>query len=262
MVEVLFVLVCFLASAVGCICGIGGGVIIKPVLDSLGIYSASTISFMSGCIVLAMTCYSVVKAQLAGESQIKMQVTVPLGTGAAVGGILGKLLFDLIRSAAANADMVGAVQSAVLFVVTLGTLLYMLCSARIKTHTISNRIACAAIGFTLGVISSFLGIGGGPINLVVLSFFFSMETKMAAQNSLFIILLSQTASLLFTLVRRTTPEFPVVLFICMVLAGILGGIVGRRVNRHINGRTVQRLLIGLIVVIMLICCYNFYQYCF
>lgn len=262
MVEVLFVLVCFLASAVGCICGIGGGVIIKPVLDSLGIYSASTISFMSGCIVLAMTCYSVVKAQLAGESQIKMQVTVPLGTGAAVGGILGKLLFDLIRSAAANADMVGAVQSAVLFVVTLGTLLYMLCSARIKTHTISNPIACAAIGFTLGVISSFLGIGGGPINLVVLSFFFSMETKMAAQNSLFIILLSQTASLLFTLVRRTTPEFPVVLFICMVLAGILGGIVGRRVNRHINGRTVQRLLIGLIVVIMLICCYNFYQYCF
>ena len=36
-------LVSFLASTAGAICGIGGGVIIKPVLDSLGIYSVSTV---------------------------------------------------------------------------------------------------------------------------------------------------------------------------------------------------------------------------
>ena len=261
MMEVLFVLVCFLASAVGCICGIGSGVIIKPVLDSLGIYAASTISFMSGCIVLSMTCYSVLKAQVSGESLIEKRITVPLGAGAALGGILGKLLFDLIRSAAANANLIGAIQAAVLFFVTLGTLVYMLCSAKNPTHTVSNRLSCALIGLALGIISSFLGIGGGPINLVVLSFFFSMETKVAAQNSLFIILLSQAASLVFTLVCGTTPDFPVVLFIFMVLSGILGGIVGRRINKRIDGQVVHRLLIGLIVVIMLICCYNFYRYC-
>jgi uncharacterized membrane protein YfcA len=47
--------VSFFASVIGSICGIGGGVIIKPVLDAVGLYSVSTISFMSGCIVLSMT---------------------------------------------------------------------------------------------------------------------------------------------------------------------------------------------------------------
>ena len=46
------------------------------------------------------------------------------------------------------------------------------------------------MSITLGILSSFLGIGGGPINLVVLFFFFSMDTKTAAQNSLYTILFS------------------------------------------------------------------------
>ena len=35
MIYPIFLIVCFVASIVGAICGIGGGVIIKPVLDSL-----------------------------------------------------------------------------------------------------------------------------------------------------------------------------------------------------------------------------------
>ena len=52
MVYVVFILVGFFASVIGCICGIGGGVIIKPVMDAFHLYSVSTVSFMSGCIVL------------------------------------------------------------------------------------------------------------------------------------------------------------------------------------------------------------------
>ena len=47
--------VSFLASIVGAICGIGGGVIIKPVLDAFGVLDVSAISFLSGCTVLAMS---------------------------------------------------------------------------------------------------------------------------------------------------------------------------------------------------------------
>lgn len=57
-----FFLVSFLASIVGAICGIGGGVVIKPVLDMLGLETVSTISFLSGCTVLSMSCYSVTRA--------------------------------------------------------------------------------------------------------------------------------------------------------------------------------------------------------
>ena len=43
-----FFLVALGASAVGAVCGIGGGVIIKPVLDLLHLETVSAISFLSG----------------------------------------------------------------------------------------------------------------------------------------------------------------------------------------------------------------------
>ena len=261
MVELVFILVSFCASVIGAICGIGGGVIIKPVLDAFGLYSVSTVSFMSGCIVLSMTAYSVVKANLAHESVIEKGVSTWLGIGAALGGLLGKQLFDSVKALFDNADTVGAVQAAALFAITLGTAVYTIKRDKIKTHQLKNPVLCAAIGLALGLMSAFLGIGGGPINLVVLYFFFSMQTKTAAQNSLYIILISQITSLLFTIVTGKVPEFPVVLFAVMVCCGILGGVVGRKINSRIDNATVDKLFLGLLTVIMLICCYNFYQYC-
>ncbi len=260
MVEFIFILVSFFACIVGSICGIGGGVIIKPVLDAFGLFSVSTISFMSGCIVLAMTTYSVVKSKLAKESVIEAGVSTWLGIGAAVGGLLGKQLFDMIKALFENANTVGSVQAASLFVVTLGTAIYTVNKDQVRSIRVRNPIGCVLIGLGLGLLSSFLGIGGGPINLMVLYYFFSMETKTAAQNSLYIIFFSQLASLLFTLISRNVPDFPVILFVCMVCCGILGGVVGRKINKKIDGKTVSKLFLILMVVIMCICCYNFFRY--
>jgi len=258
--QLIFILISFFASVIGCICGIGGGVIIKPVLDAFGLYSVSTISFMSGCIVLSMTAYSVVKAQLAKESVIEKGVSTYLGIGAALGGLAGKQLFDIVKNLFANADTVGAVQAVALFAVTFLTAVYTVCKAKIRTRNVKNPLVCVIIGLSLGLMSAFLGIGGGPINLVVLYFFFSMETKVAAQNSLYIILISQSTSLLFTIASGKVPEFPVGLFIAMVLCGMMGGVVGRRINKKIDSQTVNKLFLGLLVVIMGVCWYNFFQY--
>ena len=65
MQQILFFVVSLLASVAGAICGIGGGVIIKPVLDMAHLADVSTISFLSGCTVLSMSCYSVGKSMLA-----------------------------------------------------------------------------------------------------------------------------------------------------------------------------------------------------
>ena len=59
MINLLALIVCFFASVIGAICGIGGGVIIKPLLDSVGILDGTDSSFLSGCIVLSITTYSV-----------------------------------------------------------------------------------------------------------------------------------------------------------------------------------------------------------
>ena len=64
--DILFFVVAFLSSIVGAICGIGGGVVIKPVLDMLRLGAPATINFLSGCTVLSMSLYSVSKALRAG----------------------------------------------------------------------------------------------------------------------------------------------------------------------------------------------------
>lgn len=260
MIFAIIFAICFMASVVGAICGIGGGVIIKPVLDAFGVMDVATISFLSGCTVLSMSTYSVIRSKLSGSSRIEQKTGFPLALGAAAGGVIGKYLFQLIRSMSSDANRVGAVQASCLLIVTLGTLIYTLQKDRIRTMRIESAPACVMIGLALGVLSSFLGIGGGPINLVVLFYFFSMDTKTAAENSLYIILFSQIASLLSSLLTSSVPPFEAGILLLMVTGGVLGGIAGRIVNRRIDSRTVDKLFIWLMVLLIAINLYNIYKF--
>ena len=257
---IIFAAVSFLASVAGAICGIGGGVLIKPLLDTFGVLSVASISFLSGCTVLSMSCYSVVKARMSGSSLVDMKTGTPLAIGAALGGVAGKMMFQYLSGLVENKDQVGAVQAGCLLFITLGTLIYTIRKDKIKTRQVTNAGICIAIGLVLGILSSFLGIGGGPINLVVLFYFFSMDTKTAAQNSLYIILFSQIASLVNTLATGSVPEFAIGLLVIMVGCGILGGAAGRMVNRRMDAGMVNRLFIWLMIAIMRICVYNMIQF--
>ena len=256
----LFLAVSFSASVAGAICGIGGGVIIKPALDLFQLASVSTVSFLSGCTVLSMSFYSVSRSLISRSSAIDMKTGTPLALGAAVGGIVGQNLFSAIKSAFSNPNTVGSVQALCLFLITLGTLIYTIQKQRIHTYRVTHPAICALIGFTLGVMSSFLGIGGGPINLVVLAFFFSMPTKTAAQNSLYIILFSQITNLLSTMLTGRVPEFELSTLVLMVLGGILGGMIGRTLNKRMNNKAVDKLFMGLMIVIMAISLWNAWKY--
>lgn len=252
----LFFVVSFTASIAGAICGIGGGVVIKPVLDMLQMGEVSTINFLSGCTVLSMSLYSVAKSLSAGDSKVEMSTGTPLAIGAAFGGVAGKQLFSAVKALFQGSAAVGGVQAVALGVITLGTLVYTLCKSRITTRRTGSKAVCLLIGLALGVMSSFLGIGGGPINLVVLGYCFSMDTKTAAANSLYIILISQIASLLATLLTGSVPEFQISALLLMIAGGICGGIVGRTLNKKMDNRAVDKLFIALMVLIVAICVYN------
>ncbi len=257
---IVFALVSFLASSVGAICGMGGGVIIKPVLDAFGVMSVASISFLSGCTVLGMSFYSIVKAKTSGEFQVEAKTGTPLAIGGALGGVAGKIMFQNISALFADQNRIGAIQASCLLVITFGTLVYTIKKKNIKTHHVSGMVPSAIIGAVLGVFSSFLGIGGGPINLVALFFFFSMNTKVAAQNSLYIILFSQFASLINSILTDTVPEFSFTVLIVMMVCGILGGMIGRVWNKKVEEDVVDKLFIGMMILIMLINVYNIYSF--
>ena len=236
---ILFVfVVCLCASTIGGICGIGGGVVIKPLLDATGIMSVSTVSFLSGLTVLAMSLISVYKNRKTKELDAKR--SIPLGLGAAVGAD----------------QLVGMIQAIVLGLMVLGTLAYVRNKARIRTKDVHSASVAVVIGLLLGMCSSFLGIGGGPMNLAVLYYFFSMGTKQAAVNSILIILMSQVMSLIVSLATGSVPAFEVPVLLAMVAAGAIGGFVSAKLHRKLSAETTDKLFSGLLVVIFLICCYN------
>lgn len=253
--EIVFAcLVCLAASTIGGICGVGGGVLIKPVLDSSGMMPVATLSFLSGVTVLTMACVNVLKNRKGHELDAKR--SIPLGLGAAAGGVLGKYAFDRMRQGMGNQQTVGGIQAVLLGIMVLGTLLYVLNKTKIRTKNIQQPAAALSIGLALGIASSFLGIGGGPMNLAVLYYFFSMDTKKAAVNSILVILLSQTASLVFSLLSHTVPPFSWGMMAAMAGAGALGGFISSRLHKKISASTTDRLFTALLALIVCICIYN------
>lgn len=260
MLIVICFIVAFLACTIGKICGMGGGVIIKPVLDALGVAGVSAINFISGSTVIGMTCWSVGKSFIKKDSQINLKVSTPLAIGAAIGGIIGKTLFARVSLLFSNANTAGGVQAAVLLLLTLGTLLYTIKKDTIRSYNISAFLPCLIIGFLLGTLGSFLGIGGGPFNMAVLYFFFSMTTKVAAQNSLYIILISQIAGMMKLFISGNVPEVKPLLLIDMILFGVLGSEIGGKLNKRLNESTVTKLFEGSMVLVMVICVYNIIRF--
>lgn len=250
----------FLACALGTVCGMGGGIIIKPVLDATGIMSVASVTFLSGCTVICMTGWTVGKTILRKESVIDLRNTTLLAVTAALGGIAGKELFNRVAACFVNPDTAGGVQAALLLVATAATFVYTLNKDKITSKETDSLVLILALGFLLGTFGAFLGIGGGPFNVALLIYFFSMNTKKAAQNSLYIIFFSQIASTLKTICSKGFPEIPCSILIGMIICGILGSELGRRVNKKIDDSVATKFLLGAMIVVMVINVYNILKF--
>lgn len=64
-----------------------------------------------------------------------------------------------------NPNTAGGVQAGILLVVTIATFLYTINKDKVKAKEIDSYVMIALLGWGLGVLGSFLGIGGGPFNV-------------------------------------------------------------------------------------------------
>lgn len=257
--KLLFLLISLFSSTIGAISGIGGGVIIKPVLDATGTLSVSTISWLSGCTVLSMAIVSLLRSRGSGI-RIDVRTSTPLAVGAALGGLAGKGIFDAAKEYFQNENMLGVMQAVLLLLITAGVFLYIRLKSRIHTLNVKSLPACFLIGLSLGLLSAFLGIGGGPINIAVLYYFFSMDSKTASRNSIYIILFSQITSFFSTLIKGTMPAFDPLTLALMIAGGIAGALIGSAISRRVSGGAVEKIFTVLLFIIMGVNIYNIIQF--
>ena len=95
MIAILYGIIVLLATALGATTGAGGGAIIKPVFDLLGIDNVTTISIYSTIAVFSMCLSSLYKHAKSGLGFDKI-IMLLLGTGSLLGGYLGDQIFKLV----------------------------------------------------------------------------------------------------------------------------------------------------------------------
>lgn len=239
MSYLIYFFIAIAATTVGSLTGMGGGVIIKPLMDILRDFNVETIGVLSSITVFCMSVVSIGKQMLA-KIPIPFHVAVPLAAGSVAGGYLGQRMLRWIVSAFHAQKLVTVVQNGILAVLVLCVCFYMSRKDRITGRHISSPPVSLLTGCFLGIISSFLGIGGGPINVALITYLYSVSTKTAAACSLVTILFAQASKLAIVALNPGFGGYDLSVAPVMVVGAVSGGFIGAAISHRCSERTVDR----------------------
>lgn len=253
MITVLYSVIIFAATFLGAFVGLGGGVIIKPLLDLIGYDTIDVVNFISSCAVLTMSISSSA-GHIKAKTKIDIKFLLTLSAGAVIGGTGGSRLFDYLLNIFDN-DALKAVQGLSLGLLLVACVVYINLK-NAKCFKIKNPAGTAAVGLVLGFTAAFLGVGGGPINVAFLVLFFSMTVKEAAVYSVGTIFFSQLSKLVTMALAGTVPSVnPVTLIVCIVCA-VLGGIIGAKMNKKTDNKKIKKVFTFVVALLALVNFYN------
>lgn len=236
MVLILYGFVVFLATLLGSFVGLGGGVIIKPVLDVINAHSLTEIPFFSSCAVFAMSITSTTR-HIIKKTPIKPSIVLLVALGSVGGGLLGNYLFNYALSVSSTPNTVRGIQSAILAVFLVCVIIFV--SGNFKTFNVKNPIAILLSGLLLGTAAAFLGIGGGPINVAFLTLMFSFTMRDAAVYSVAVIFFSQCANIISTYIKTGFSGFDMKVLLVIIPVAVIGGFIGSILNRKCNEKAIK-----------------------
>lgn len=255
MTTLIYSIIIFIACTIGAIVGIGGGVIIKPVLDFIGYHSIEVVGFISTCAVFAMSISSSIK-HISAKTKFDKKIVVLVSIGSILGGIVGNALFDLSLNNF-NSDIVKGVQAVIIALFIIFVIFYVN-SKNIKSFQITNPALVALTGLMLGLMSAFLGIGGGPINTAFLVLLFSFTVKESAVYSVAIIFFSQLSQLITIFINNRFEPYQehLPLIIIAMTVSVIGGIIGSRLNKKLSNNTITKIFSAVLALVAIINVYN------
>lgn len=255
MVTLVYSIVIFIACTVGAIVGIGGGVIIKPVLDFMGYHSVEVVGFISTCAVFAMSISSSVK-HITAKTKFDKKIVLLVSIGSIFGGIIGNEIFDFAFDKF-NTNIIKGIQAVIIAAFIIFVIIYVN-SKNVKSLKITNPMLILLTGLILGLLSAFLGIGGGPINTAFLVLLFSFTVKESAVYSVAIIFFSQLSQLVTIFINNRFEPYkaylPIVLFAMAV--SVIGGFIGSKLNKKLGNKTITVIFSVVLSIVAVINIFN------
>jgi uncharacterized protein len=228
----------FVAGLLGSIIGLGGGIIIVPVLTFLG-FPPTVAASNSLFVVFGNAASS--SLSYAKQKRIEYSIGIKLGLLSIPGSVLGALISAEITP--------------VLFKILFGFILilasiYIFSKRKIefKGYTQSKQVLIFALGasFFAGIISGLFGVGGGIIFVPVMVILMGMLMKNAAPTSQFILLFAASSGLMVHILLGH-PEYIQALF--LAAGAFVGGLVGARLSLEIKESGLKILIMIVMIAV-------------
>jgi uncharacterized membrane protein YfcA len=226
----------FVAGVLGSMIGLGGGIIVVPVLTFFGFpptLAASDSLFAAFSNAVASTI------SYSKQKRIEYSLGLKLGLLTIPGTVLGAYV---------SSDVTPEIFKILFGLVLISSAIYIFLRKKIETKekVIKKQIMIFAVAasFFAGIISSFFGIGGGIIFVPLMVVGIGMTMKKAAPTSQFILLFASFSGVVVHSILGH-PDF--------LQAGLLasgsfaGGVLGARLSLEIRERFLQ-ILVSVIII--------------
>ena len=267
-ISVNLVVMLGLGAAVGFLSGmfgVGGGFLLTPLLMLSGIPPA--IAVATGANQIVGTSVSGTMAQWR-RGNVDLQMGAVLIAGGVVGALVGVFLLKILREAGQAGLMISLTY--VFFLGSIGALMLWESVNAIRRQRAGKSISARkasqhnwihglpfkmrfprsrlyisaipplVIGFLVGLLASFLGVGGGFIMVPAMIYLLRMPTNVVVGTSIFqIIFVTAIVTLLHATLNHT---LDIMLAFLLIIGGVIGGQFGVRAGQKLRGEQLRALL--------------------
>lgn len=227
----------FAAGLLGSIIGLGGGIIIVPVLTFFGFPPALAASNSIFAVFSNAIASSISYAK---QRRIEYSIGLKLGLLSIPGTIVGAYV---------SSEITPSIFKILFALILVSASIYIFSKRKIepKNYNFSKQIMVLAVGasFFAGIISGLFGVGGGIIFVPLMVIAMGLAMKNAAPTSQFILLFA-SGSALVTHTLLGHPDFYQAL---LLAAGtFVGGLVGARLSLEIKENSLK-ILISIVMIV-------------
>ncbi|MGQ0794867.1 MAG: sulfite exporter TauE/SafE family protein [Nitrosopumilaceae archaeon] len=236
MLEIWLLLLGFAAGILGSMIGLGGGIVIVPVLTFFGFspaLAASNSLFAAFSNAVAST------SSYAKQKRIEYSIGLKFGLLAIPGTVLGAFISHDITPSLFK----------ILFGIVLivsGAYIFLRRKIEPKERNLSKQVIVLSIGasFFAGIISSLFGIGGGIVFVPLMVIAVGLSMKIAAPTSQFILLFVSASGMAAHSILGHPDYYEALL---LAIGAFVGGLVGSRLSVEVEEKKL-RILVTIVMI--------------
>ncbi|NNL58467.1 MAG: sulfite exporter TauE/SafE family protein [Nitrosopumilus sp.] len=227
----------FVAGILGSMIGLGGGIIVVPVLTFMGFPPTAA---ASNSLFAALSNSISSTISYSRQKRIEYSLGLKLGLLSVPGTILGAVI---------STDVTPDIFKILFGFVLIASSIYIFLRKKIETRDkqISKQMLLFVVGasFFAGIISAFFGIGGGIIFVPLMVVGMGMTMKKAAPTSqLILFFASLSGVIVHSLLGH--PDFLQSGF--LAIGSFIGGLLGARLSLDVKERYLQILVSAVILI--------------